>query len=71
MGGRSEDRGRSRAKPAHDRHHCWDTVNALKKGTKLNISVQNQAGREMTFAVPLAGFGKSPTRKELSDFSWL
>jgi len=36
-----------------------DTVNALKKGTHLNISVQNQAGREVTFAVPLAGFGKA------------
>jgi invasion protein IalB len=36
-----------------------DTINALKKGTNLNISVQNQAGREVTFAVPLAGFGKA------------
>ena len=36
-----------------------DTINALKKGTNLNISVQNQGGREVTFAVPLAGFGKA------------
>jgi invasion protein IalB len=36
-----------------------ETVAALKKGTTLNISVQNQGGREVTFAVPLAGFGKS------------
>src|SRR5215218_6617741 len=36
-----------------------DTINALKKGTNLNISVQNQAGREVTFAVPLAGFSKA------------
>ncbi|WP_027173442.1 invasion associated locus B family protein [Methylobacterium sp. 10] len=36
-----------------------DLVNALKKGTTLNISVQNQAQREVTFAVPLAGFGKA------------
>jgi invasion protein IalB len=36
-----------------------DFVNALKKGTNLNVSVQNQAGREVTFAVPAAGFGKA------------
>jgi len=36
-----------------------DAVNAMKKGTTLNVSVQNQAGREVTFAVPLAGFGKA------------
>jgi invasion protein IalB len=36
-----------------------DVVNALKKGTTLNVSVQNQAQREVTFAVPLAGFGKA------------
>ena len=35
-----------------------DVVNAMKKGTSLNVSVQNQAQREVTFAVPLAGFGK-------------
>jgi invasion protein IalB len=36
-----------------------DVVNAMKKGTTLNVSVQNQAMREVTFAVPLAGFGKA------------
>ncbi len=32
---------------------------AMKKGTTLNVSVQNQTQREVTFAVPLAGFGKA------------
>jgi invasion protein IalB len=36
-----------------------DFVNAMKRGTNLNVSVQNQAGREVTFAVPAAGFGKA------------
>ena len=36
-----------------------DFINSLKKGTNLNVSVQNQAGREVTFAVPAAGFGKA------------
>jgi invasion protein IalB len=36
-----------------------DVVASLKKGTNLNVSVQNQVGREVTFAVPLAGFGKA------------
>jgi invasion protein IalB len=36
-----------------------DVVNAMKKGTTLNVSVQNQAMREVTFAVPLVGFGKA------------
>ena len=36
-----------------------DVVNAMKRGTNLNVSVQNQVGREVTFAVPLAGFGKA------------
>ena len=36
-----------------------DVVNAMKKGSTLNVSVQNQALREVTFAVPLAGFGKA------------
>jgi hypothetical protein len=31
----------------------------MKKGTTLNVSVQNQTQREVTFAVPLAGFGKA------------
>jgi invasion protein IalB len=36
-----------------------DVTNAFKKGTTLNISAQNPTGRELTFAVPAAGFGKS------------
>jgi hypothetical protein len=36
-----------------------DFIAALKKGNNLNVSVQNQAGREVTFAVPAAGFGKA------------
>jgi invasion protein IalB len=36
-----------------------DFIAALKKGSNLNVSVQNQAGREVTFAVPAAGFGKA------------
>ena len=36
-----------------------DFIAALKKGTNLNVSVQNQAGRMVTFAVPAAGFGKA------------
>jgi len=36
-----------------------DFIAALKKGANLNVSVQNQVGRELTFAVPAAGFGKA------------
>jgi invasion protein IalB len=36
-----------------------DFVAQMKKGTSLNVSVQNQVAREVTFAVPLAGFGKA------------
>jgi invasion protein IalB len=36
-----------------------DFIAAMKKGTTLNVSVQNQAQREVTFAVPLTGFGKA------------
>jgi invasion protein IalB len=36
-----------------------ETIAAMKKGTSLNVSVQNQVGREVTFAVPLEGFGKA------------
>jgi len=36
-----------------------DFVAALKKGANLNVSVQNQMGREITFAVPAAGFAKA------------
>ncbi|HEY5798111.1 MAG TPA: invasion associated locus B family protein, partial [Bosea sp. (in: a-proteobacteria)] len=35
-----------------------DFINAMKKGTTLNISVQNQGAREVTFAIPLADFAK-------------
>ncbi len=36
-----------------------ELINAMKKGTTLNVSVQNQTQREVTFAVPIAGFGKA------------
>jgi invasion protein IalB len=36
-----------------------DFVNSLKRGANLNVSVQNQGGREVTFAVPMAGFAKA------------
>ncbi|MGO4570850.1 invasion associated locus B family protein [Microvirga sp. 2TAF3] len=36
-----------------------DFIAALKKGQNLNVSVQNQAARMVTFAVPAAGFGKA------------
>lgn len=36
-----------------------DFIAAAKKGNLLNVSVQNQAGREVTFAVPTAGFAKA------------
>ncbi|WP_134499725.1 invasion associated locus B family protein [Microvirga pakistanensis] len=36
-----------------------DFIASLKKGANLNVSVQNQAGREITFAVPAAGFAKA------------
>ncbi len=36
-----------------------DFINALKKGANLNVSVQNQVGRELTFAVPATGFAKA------------
>lgn len=36
-----------------------EAVNAMKRGTNINVSVQNQVGREVTFQVPLAGFGKA------------
>lgn len=35
------------------------TVDEMKKGTVLNISVRNQANNEVSFGVPLAGFGKA------------
>jgi invasion protein IalB len=36
-----------------------DFVAALKKSSTLSVSAQNQAGKEVTFAVPTAGFGKA------------
>jgi invasion protein IalB len=36
-----------------------DFVNAAKKGSVLNVSARNQVGREVTFVVPVAGFGKA------------
>ena len=36
-----------------------DLVAALKKGTTLNVSARNPAGKEVTFAVPTDGFGKA------------
>jgi invasion protein IalB len=36
-----------------------DVVNAMKRGQTLNVSVQNQFSREVSFQVPLAGFGKA------------
>lgn len=36
-----------------------DFIAAMKKGANLNVSVQNNQGREITFAVPAAGFGKA------------
>ena len=35
------------------------SVTAMKRGQQINVSVQNQVGREVTFQVPLAGFGKA------------
>ena len=34
-------------------------VDALKKGTTLNVSFKNSANNEVTFTMPLAGFGKA------------
>jgi invasion protein IalB len=36
-----------------------DFMNALKKGTTLNVTAQNAQGRELTFAIPTAGFAKA------------
>jgi len=35
------------------------TIEQMKKGQMLNISVRNQINNEVTFAVPLIGFGKA------------
>ena len=36
-----------------------DFINSMKKGTTLNIAVQNQTQKEVAFAVPLTGFGQA------------
>lgn len=36
-----------------------DMINAFKRGGTLNVSVQNQVAREVTFAIPMTGFGKA------------
>ncbi len=36
-----------------------DFVSTVKKGSALNVSARNQAGREITFTIPVAGFGKA------------
>lgn len=36
-----------------------ETINAMKKGTSISVSVQNHVGRELTFQAPLAGFVKA------------
>jgi invasion protein IalB len=36
-----------------------DFIAQMKKGEKLNVSVQNPAAKVVTFAVPAAGFGKA------------
>ena len=35
-----------------------DFINSMRKGTNLNVSVQNQGARELTFTIPLADFAK-------------
>ena len=35
------------------------SIDTMKSGTKLSVSVRNQANAEVTFSVPLAGFGKA------------
>ncbi len=35
-----------------------DFINAMKKGTTLSVSVQNQGAREVSFAIPLTDFAK-------------
>jgi invasion protein IalB len=34
-------------------------INSMKKGTTLNVKFRNQVGSDVTFQVPLAGFGKA------------
>jgi invasion protein IalB len=35
------------------------TIDAMKKGTTLNVVFKNSANNELTFTMPLAGFGKA------------
>lgn len=35
-----------------------DFINAMKKGSTLSVSVQNQGAREVSFAIPLTDFAK-------------
>ncbi len=35
------------------------TIDQMKKGATMNISVKNQANNEVTYAIPIAGFGKA------------
>jgi invasion protein IalB len=35
------------------------TIDQIKKGSILSVSVKNQVNNEITFAIPLAGFGRS------------
>lgn len=35
-----------------------DFINAMKKGTALSVSVQNQGAREVSFSIPLSDFAK-------------
>ncbi|WP_036258603.1 invasion associated locus B family protein [Methylocapsa aurea] len=35
------------------------TIDQLKKGTVLNVAVKNQVNNEVTFGIPLVGFGKA------------
>lgn len=34
-------------------------INGMKRGNTLNVSVQNQVAKEVTFAIPMAGFAKA------------
>lgn len=34
-------------------------ITSMKKGTTLNVFVKNQVGNEVTFTLPMAGFGKA------------
>jgi len=36
-----------------------DILGALKKATNLNVTVRNQVGSDVTFVIPVSGFGKA------------